>query len=553
MAAERYSSISDAYYNGLMSSVGFRRKDLQKPVIGIVNSWNDVNPGHKPFKELVTYVKEGVWEAGGIPAEFGVPAPCDGISQMIGMQYVLPERDLIAASAEAMCRAHNFDGVVFLCSCDKIVPGMLMCAAALDLPALFLTAGSMLPYDDGEKHMVTCDLKESIGEVNSGKITKHTFEDYQKNICFSCGTCSMYGTANTMGVFAEVLGLCPPDSTTMLFCSSEKIRQARGIGERIVELVREKKHARLFMTKESLANGIRHVSATGGSTNFVMHVMAIARCAGINLSLEEFDEIQKSVPVIAKFKPSSKFNMWDYQKAGGVCGTLDAIRSSLHLDVPMAFGGTMEGMLKQYGRPVDRSVIHTADDPLYADGCFSVLHGNLAPQGAVVKKSGVDPEMFHHRGPAVVFNSEEELMQSFLNNRIKPGCVLVICYEGPKGGPGMREMSIPAATLVGMGLHKSVAMITDGRFSGASRGPCVGHICPEAYDNGPIAAVKDGDMIDIDLNKGTITLELSDDEITRRLQDVKRVEHPAPGVLTAYRMNVQSASEGALWLFGKNK
>ena len=551
----RYDKITDAYYQGLMASVGYRREDIDKPLIGIVNSWNDVNPGHKPFRELAQYVKEGIWAAGGTPAEFGVPAPCDGMSQMIGMQYVLPQRDMIAASAEAMARAHHFDGLVFLCSCDKIVPGMLMCAAALDLPAVVLTAGSMVPYQiPGRKpDMVTCDLKESIGSVRAGRITKEQFRDYEDHVCYSCGTCSMYGTANTMGVFAEVLGLCPPDSTAMLYCSSDKVKQARDVGENIVGLVRDHVTARTFMTREAFENGIRHVSATGGSTNFVMHVMAIAKCAGIDLTLKDFDAIQESVPVIAKMKPSSQYNLWDYYQAGGVRASLQAIRDHLHLDVPMAFGGTLRAMLDAFQGPVDHEVIHTEENPLYPDGCFTILYGNLAPRGAVVKKSGVDPEMFHHRGPAVVFESEEDLMQSFMANKIKPGCVLVIRYEGPKGGPGMREMSIPAATLVGMGLHKSVAMITDGRFSGASRGPCVGHICPEAYEGGPIAAVKDGDMITIDLDQKLLQLEVSDEEIARRLKEVKPPVHPAPGMLAAYQECVHGADEGALWLYDRKK
>ncbi len=551
----RYDKITDAYYQGLMASVGYRREDIDKPLIGIVNSWNDVNPGHKPFRELAQYVKEGIWAAGGTPAEFGVPAPCDGMSQMIGMQYVLPQRDMIAASAEAMARAHHFDGLVFLCSCDKIVPGMLMCAAALDLPAVVLTAGSMVPYQiPGRKpDMVTCDLKESIGSVRAGRITKEQFRDYEDHVCYSCGTCSMYGTANTMGVFAEVLGLCPPDSTAMLYCSSDKVKQARDVGEKIVGLVRDHVTARTFMTREAFENGIRHVSATGGSTNFVMHVMAIAKCAGIDLTLKDFDAIQESVPVIAKMKPSSQYNLWDYYQAGGVRASLQAIRDHLHLDVPMAFGGTLRAMLDTFQGAVDHEVIHTEENPLYPDGCFTILYGNLAPRGAVVKKSGVDPEMFHHRGPAVVFESEEDLMQSFMANKIKPGCVLVIRYEGPKGGPGMREMSIPAATLVGMGLHKSVAMITDGRFSGASRGPCVGHICPEAYEGGPIAAVKDGDMITIDLDQKLLQLEVSDEEIARRLKEVKPPVHPAPGMLAAYQECVHGADEGALWLYDRKK
>ena len=544
------TGMENAYYNGLMGAVGFRRKDIEKPVVGIVNSWNDVNPGHRPFRELAQYVKDGVWAAGGTPAEFTVPAPCDGMAQLRGMQYILPQRDLIAASVEAMARAHAFDALVLLCSCDKIVPAMLMAAAAVNVPALILTAGSMVPYDNGREVMVTPDLKEAIGARNAGTITEEEFQDDQENICYSCGTCSMYGTANTLGVFAEVVGLCPIGSTTMLSSSGAKLRQARDVGERIVELAREGTCARDFLTPESIENGIRHVSATGGSSNFVMHVMAIARTAGVPLTLREFDAIQESVPVIAKFKPSSKYNLSDWHRAGGVLGTLKAIRPHLHEDVPMAFGGSLRALLDGFARPVDTEIIRGAENAYLPDGCFTILYGNLAPLGAVVKKSGVDPKMYHHRGPAVVFESEEDLMEHFLSGKVEPGCVLVIRYEGPRGGPGMREMSIPAAMLMGMGLHTSVAMITDGRFSGASRGPCVGHIAPEAWDGGPIAAVRDGDIIEIDLERKLLRVELSDEELAARLAAVRQPEKPAVGVLRAYRAGVHGAEEGALWLMG---
>lgn len=477
-----------------------------------------------------------------------MPAPCDGIAQMLGMNYILPQRDLIAASIETMAKASGFDGLVFLCSCDKIVPGMLMAAAAINLPSVFLTAGSMLPYDSHGTMLVTPDLKECIGAYRAGKITEEQFHDYRKNICFSCGTCSMYGTANTMGVAAEVLGLCPVGSTTMLSCSSEKLRQAHAVGERAVQLVREKMTARKYITRASIENAIRHCSATGGSTNFVMHIMAIA-AAGIPLSLKEFEAISESVPVIAKFKPSSAYNMSDYHKAGGVAATLQSIREQLNLDVPMIFDGTLETLLDRRCGPIDRRVIWEKTEAYLPEGCFAVLYGNLAPEGAVVKKSGVDPEMYYHRGPAVVFESEEEVMERFLHAEIRPGSVLVIRNEGPKGGPGMREMSIPAAMLVGMGLHTSVAMITDGRFSGASRGPCVGHICPEAWEGGPIACVQNGDIITIDLENRKLTLEISDEELTERKKHIRRPEdHEVSGVLNAYRKAVGAASEGAVWL-----
>ena len=539
----------EAYYVGLMNACGYRSGDLSKPVIGIVNSYTDVNPGHRAFRELVGYVKEGVWAAGGVPAEFGVPAPCDGMAQGRGMHYVLPERDLIAGSIEAMAEAHGFDGMVYLCSCDKIVPGMLMAAAALNKPSLFLTAGSMLPYEAEEGVYVTPDLKESIGQRNVNAIDEETFTRYRENICHSCGTCSMYGTANTMGVFAEAIGVCPIDSTTMLYCSAAKYKMARDVGERIVQLTREGVRFRDIVTEASVRNGLRHVAATGGSTNAQLHICALARVMGLALDIEAFDEIQRNVPCIAKFKPSSQYNIYDYYKAGGVGATLKAIERYLEPSARLAMGGTLGEFLAAFRRRVDPAVIHSADDPLYPDGCFAVLHGNLAPGGCIVKKSGVVPEMFHHRGPAVCFDSEDELRRLMAANGVKPGSVLVIRYEGPKGGPGMREMSIPAAMLVGMGLHTSCAMVTDGRYSGATRGPCIGHVSPEAWDGGPIAAVRDGDMIEIDIDKRTIHLEVDDAEIARRLREVRRPDHPAKGVLGAYRAMVEGVDRGCTWMY----
>lgn len=541
----------EGYYTGLMNACGYRTSDLRKPVIGIASSYTDVNPGHRPFKQLVEFVKEGIWAGGGVPAEFNVPAPCDGMAQGDGMHTVLPQRDLIAASIEAMARAHGFDGMVFLCSCDKIVPGMLMAAAALNRPSLFLTAGSMIPYESAEGTYVTPDLKEAIGARNVERIDEETFTRFRENICHSCGTCSMYGTANTMGVFAEVIGVCPIDSTTMLFCSSAKYKQARDVGERIVTLTKEQVRFSDIVTEESLINGLRHTAATGGSTNAQLHVCAIAHVMGIEMDLGRFDEIQRGVPCVAKFKPSSQYSIYDYYKAGGVGATMSAIRAHLNLDCRLGMGGTVGDFLDHFHRPVNPEIIHTCQDPLYPDGCYAVLYGNLAPGGCLVKKSGVVPEMFHHRGPAVCFDSEDDLRAAMANKDIQPGCVLIIRYEGPKGGPGMREMSIPAAMLVGMGLHTSVAMVTDGRYSGATRGPCIGHVTPEAWDGGPIAAVQNGDMIEIDIDRHTIHLEVSEEELARRLKHVTRPDnHPASGFMAAYRHTVTGVNTGCTWLYG---
>ena len=552
MASKRgdVNNITEAYYSGLMSSCGFRRKDIDKPIIGIVNSWTDVNPGHEPLAKLAGHVREGIWANGGTPAEFNVPAPCDGMAQGPGMHYVLVQRDLIASSIESMVKAHGFDGLVFLCSCDKIVPGMLMAAAHLDLPTLFLTAGAMQPYQEQGKVYVTCDLKEAMGKHRVGEIDDATMERWITGMCSSSGTCSMFGTANTMGSFLESTGIAPLRSSTMLFSSSAKVWQARSVGERIVDLVKEKKTFRSYFTDATLQNGIKYVSATGGSTNAVLHLIAVAKTLETELPLQRFDAIQASVPVIAKFKPSSQYNINDYDEAGGVAAVLKTIQSYLDLNVDMAFYGTsLKDLVQSIQGPINRDIIRDLDNPLAEAGCFSIIFGNLAPLGAVVKKTGVDPAMYHHKGPAVVFNSEEDVRDFMLTKTVEPGSVLVIKYEGPKGGPGMREMSIPAAMLVGMGLHTSVAMITDGRYSGASKGPCVGHIAPEAWDGGPIAAVEDGDIIEIDLNNNSITLHVPDEEIAARLERVVKPPREVKGTLKAYRNGVAGSDQGAVWLF----
>lgn len=541
--------ITEAYYVGLMSGAGYSKKDLRKPVIAVVNSWTDVNPGHKPLFELAGYVKEGIWAGGGTPGEFNVPAPCDGIAQGAGMHYILPQRDLIAASIEAMVEANGFDGMVMLASCDKIIPGMLMAAARLDLPTIFITAGAMLPYEEGGKEYVACDVKEAIGSRSSNSIDQDTFERWTTNFCASGGVCSMFGTANTMGTFLEATGAAPFGSATMLFCEAAKIRQARDAGERAVALVREGTAFSRIMSETSLTNGIKYISAAGGSTNGVLHILALAKVLSIPLDLKKFDEIQSSVPVVAKFKPSAEKNINDYHKAGGVPALLSTIRPHLDLAVPLAMGGTLGEALDGFNVAADEEIIRPLSDPLHPAGCFSILHGNLAPEGAVVKKSGVDPKMFRHKGPAVVFNSEEEVKDYLLTKKVEPGSVLVVRYEGPKGGPGMRELSIPAAMLVGMGLHTSVAMITDGRFSGATRGPCVGHISPEAWAGGPIGLVKDGDIVEIDLDANALVLHVGEEELEKRRREFKRPEKKLAGVLAAYRKGVGSASEGALWLF----
>jgi len=541
--------ITEAYYRGLMHACGYRAVDLEKPQIAVVNSYTDVNPGHRPLRELAERVKEGIWAAGGAPGEFNVPAPCDGMANSgPGGHYLLPQRDLIAASIEAMVRAHGFHGVVMLASCDKIIPGMVMAAIRLNLPTLFLTAGAMLPYRLKDRTVCTSDLKEAIGMRRYGEIDDETFEEWQEHFCASAGTCSMMGTANTMGCFLEATGLAPFGSVTMLAFDAAKARQARDVGERIVALVRAGEPLRAYLTQANLENGIKYISASGGSTNGVLHTLAFAHLLGWGFDLARFERVQRSVPVVGKYKPSSEYNIDDFHRAGGVPTILKAISGSLDLEVRLATGGTLAEALERAPEP-DGRVIRGVDQPLERDGAFGILRGNLAPRGAVVKKSGVDPRMLIHRGPAVVFDSEEEVRRFIVEKDVRPGSVLVVRYEGPKGAPGMRELSIPAAMLVGMGLHTSVAMVTDGRFSGATRGPCVGHVSPEAWAGGPIAYVRDGDIIEIDVPNGRIQLMVDDDELRRRMKEPpRRPDHPASGVLAAYRERVGGAETGAVWI-----
>jgi len=351
-----------------------------------------------------------------------------------------------------------------------------------------------------------------------------------------------------MGCFLEAAGLAPFGSTTMLAFDGAKVRQARDAGERIVALVHAKRPFAAFFNQASLENGIKCISASGGSTNAALHLMAFTRLMKLDLDLKAFDRIQASVPLVAKFKPSAEFNISDYHDAGGVLSLMKSIGDYLDLDAPLAMGGKLRDALQHAIEP-DGRIIRTATDPLSPAGCFSILYGNLAPRGAVVKKSGVEPRMLVHKGPACVFDSEEDVRKFLLEKEVKPGSVLVVRYEGPKGGPGMRELSIPAAMLVGMGLHTSVAMVTDGRFSGATRGPCVGHVCPEAWDGGPIALVRDGDIIEINIPENRIELQISEAELRQRQNaETRRPDHPVPGFLAAYRKMVSGADSGAIWL-----
>jgi dihydroxy-acid dehydratase len=541
-----FEGLHGAYPRALYRAMGFEDSDFGKPLIGIVNSWSEVNPGHFHLRQLAEWVKQGVREAGGTPAEFNTVAPCDGIAQGKGMHYVLPLRDVIAASIELMAGANRFDGLVMLCNCDKIVPGMLMAAARLDLPTVFVTGGSMATGRVGDRVVMTSDVKEGMGKRQAGRISEEEFYAIESCACPGPGACNFMGTASTMNCVTETLGLTLPRCATLPALHPERQDLCTDSGRRIVQLVEEGLTARRMLTRQSLENAIRVVLALGGSTNATLHIPAIAREAGIELGLDVFDELSRQTPLIGKFRPASPFTVIDLDEAGGVPAVLNILSPLLHLDLPTVTGETLRDRASRTvtTRP---EVLHALEAPLSPEGGLAILRGNLAPDGAVVKQSGVTAGMLRHTGPARVFESEEELENSLNAQSIEPGDVLVIRYEGPRGGPGMRELSIPAAMLTGMGLNESVAMITDGRFSGATRGPCIGHIAPEAAIGGPIALVENGDRIAIDIPNRSLNLLVSEDELDRR----RKTWQPRPplvsgGFLDIYRQIVSQADQGAI-------
>jgi dihydroxy-acid dehydratase len=543
-----FDGIAGAYPRALYRAMGFGDDDFRKPLIGIANSWSEVNPGHIHLRQLAEWAKEGVREAGGLPVEFNVPAPCDGIAQGRGMHYILPLRDIIAASVELMARANRFDGLILLGTCDKIIPGLLMAAARLDCPVIVITGGPMMPAEHGGRVIVLSDVKEAMGRYKHGAITAQAFHEIERQACSGPGACGFMGTANTMAAVTETLGLSLPGCATLPAVDPRRAELCRVSGRRVVALVEHRVTARQMLTRPSLENAVRVCLALGGSTNATLHLPAIARCAGVELTLQDFDHLSRVTPLIARFKPASDYTVVDLDRAGGIPAVLRILLPLLHSEVPSVDGRTLASIAASASIPADSpAVLRPLDAPLMSEGGIAVLTGNLAPRGAVVKQSAVHPDMLQHTGPARVFECEEDVRDSLLARNIRPGDVLVIRNEGPAGGPGMRELSIPAALLVGMGLGESVAMITDGRFSGATRGPCIGHIAPEAYLGGPLAVVQEGDLITIDIPKRRLDVQLPDDIVQARLASWKpRPPAITEGFLAAYSRWVGPPDQGAL-------
>jgi dihydroxy-acid dehydratase len=540
-----------AYERALLHGCGYTYQDLNKPRIAIVNSWNEVNPGHIHLRKLAKIVKESIEKNGGTPMEFNTIAACDGIANSGNYsKYVLPSREVIANSVECMVKAYDFDGMVMLCSCDKIIPGMLIAAARCNIPTIFLTGGIMdaKTFTEGPlkgKTYVTSDIKEAIGEYNAGNLTSEEFFQIESETCASPGACNMMGTANTMACIVEAMGLSLPGCATANALGKEREKISLKTGKIVMELVEKALRARELITSNSIRNGIKVALALGGSSNMILHMCALSHEIGGELNHFDFDALSRTVPLIAKFKPASSYNLTDFHNAGGVGVLMKKLSPLLDLSTLTI----KDTILKKYLSTVkdqDSPVIRDLNNPIAEQGGIAVLKGNLAPEGAIVKQSAISDQMRTHQGPAKVFESEEEVKEALHKNQINEGDVLVIRYEGPKGSPGMRELSIPAAMLVGMGLGESVAMITDGRYSGATRGPCIGHICPEAIEGGPIAIVEEGDLIKIDIEKRELNLLVSEEEITQRLEDWKPPEPKIDtGYLNIYRKMVSSAKYGA--------
>lgn len=534
-------------HRALLFATGIPRSQMNKPIIGIASSFTDIVPGHTGMRELERFIEKGVHSAGGYPFIFGVPAICDGIAMgHMGMHYSLPLRELVADIVESMVMAHAFDGVVLLTNCDKITPGMLMAAARLDIPAIVVTAGPMRTgVYRGRRLDLVHDTFEVVGRRQKGELTEREVEELEICACPGEGSCSGLFTANTMACLTEAMGMSVPGCATALAGSAKKKRIAFESGETIVKMVKEDITSRKIMTRNAFENAIRVDLALGGSTNTVLHLMAIANEARVEITLDDFDRLSRATPNIVKIRPAGDHFMEDLEFAGGIPGVLNTLKPLLKSN-PTAVGKDILELADMENEPM-REVIRPLDDPYSKEGGIAILKGNLAPDGAVVKQSAVTEKMKRFTGTARVFDSEEEAMRSIMSREIKSGDVIVIRYEGPKGGPGMREMLSPTSAITGLGLEESVALITDGRFSGGTRGPCIGHVSPEAMEGGPIGLVKNGDRIEIDIPERRLTLAVSEEELKRRKAEFKplapKINH---GYLGRYARLVTSANTGAV-------
>ncbi|MBN1348006.1 dihydroxy-acid dehydratase [candidate division KSB1 bacterium] len=531
----------------LLYATGITRQSLESPFIGIASSFTDIVPGHVGMRDLERAIENGVHRAGGTPFIFGTPAICDGIAMgHAGMKYSLPSRELIADIVETMANAHSLDGLVLLTNCDKITPGMLMAAGRLNIPAIVVTAGPMLSgrYQGGKLSLVR-DTFEAVGRYTAGKMSAEELEALEMEACPGCGSCQGLYTANTMACLTEALGMSLPGSGTGIAGSGKKKRLAYESGQMAVQLVRQNLTSDRIMTRDAFENAIRVDMALGGSTNSVLHLTAIAHETGLKLPLDLFDEISQDTPHITNLRPGGDLFMEDLEAAGGVPAVMKVLQEKLN-NSDTVTGETIYQNLESV-QLFENDVIQPLSNPIHASGGIAVLRGSLAPNGSVVKQTAVSESMMEFEGNARVFDSEELAMAAITSRQIQKGDFVVIRYEGPQGGPGMREMLSPTAALVGMGLGESVALITDGRFSGGTRGPCIGHVSPEAMAGGPIALVRDGDKIYINIKQRKLELRLSAAEMEqRRKMWVKPDARVTSGYLARYARAVSSADDGAV-------
>jgi dihydroxy-acid dehydratase len=540
-----------APHRSLLRATGVKEEDFQKPFIAIVNSYVDIVPGHVHLQEFGKKIKEAVRDAGGVPFEFNTIGVDDGIAMgHEGMKFSLPSRELIADSVETMIQAHQFDGMVCIPNCDKIVPGMMMAALRVDIPAVFVSGGPMAAGKTSIGETVDLiSVFEGVGAYKAGKIDAARLKELEENGCPTCGSCSGLFTANSMNCLMEVLGLALPFNGSALALSEERDELAQHAARLIFELIESNLTPRQLVTAEAIDDAFALDMAMGGSTNTVLHTLALAHEAGVDYPLERINSVADRVPYLCKVSPSGKWHMEDVHRAGGIPAILNEIAKSgntLHMDRPTVSGKTLRESIEGIGIQ-DQDVIRTRQNPHSETGGLAILFGNLAPEGAVIKTGGVAPSMRKHTGPARIYESQDDAMQGILDHQVQPGDVVVIRYEGPRGGPGMQEMLSPTSAIMGMGLGEKVALITDGRFSGGTRGACIGHISPEAAARGPIAALQDGDMIEIDIDTRSLIVQLSDEEIQERLAALPTFEpRTSSSWLRRYSRMVTSACTGAV-------
>jgi dihydroxy-acid dehydratase len=538
-----------APHRSLLHALGWDTRDLGRPVIGIANSYSELIPGHRELRRLADSVREGIWSEGGVAAEFGTIGVCDGIAMgHVGMKYSLPSRDLIADSIEIVAQAHALDGLVLVVNCDKIVPGMLMAAARLDIPSVIVSGGPMLAGSFDGRDVGLEKVFEAVGKHGAGKMSDDDLRRLECSACPGPGSCAGLFTANTMNCLSEALGLALPGNGTIPAVSADRALLAREAGRAAVRAVKGGITPRSVMTRAAFLNALALDMALGGSTNSALHLPAIAACAGVDLDLDDFDRLSAQVPHLCSLAPSGPYYMQHLHAAGGVMAILKVLAALGRIDGrTLTVTGSALGKSYEHAPAPDGKFIAAPDHPCHAEGGLAVLRGNLAPEGSIVKKAAVDPSMLVHEGPARVFDCEEDAQAAILAKKINPGDVIVIRYEGPRGGPGMREMLAPTSAIAGIGLDKEVALITDGRFSGASRGASIGHVTPEAAAGGPIGIVQEGDRIRVDIPGKRLDLLIDTKEWDSRMSRfTPRTTETGSAFLDAYAASVGPASRGAL-------